>query len=177
MSKDTILVDEFYEQDTRFRTPENFKKWIEEYYKLGYRIFHLDHFHELGGASTNETNQKTVEQWGLAFQQLCKKYPDIWLFIFAQPKSSDFEKKLLNRNSLRGSKALIDKCDYVMSLNKNIVIDESGAVIKNDEERKILLYLDKTRYTENPNIAFRLQFLDTGNFGSLLSKGQYEIYK
>jgi len=173
LNKDIVLVDEFYEQDTKFRTPENFKSWVEEYYKLGYRVFHMDHFHELDGASTNQTNQGVVERWGLAFQQLCKKYPDIWLLVFAQPKSSDYGKSLLDRNSLRGSKAIIDKCDYVMSLNKSITRDENGIVIRNEDDGKIMLYLDKTRYTENPNIAFRLQFLPTGNFGSY-TKGTNE---
>lgn len=175
MVDDIISVNEFYSQDTRLQTPKNFKSWIEKYYDIGRRVFLIDHFHELGGASVNETNQKAVAGWGLAFQQICKKYPDIWLIVFAQPNSKDFNKKLLDRNSLRGSKALIDKCDYVLTLNKNVQIDtETGVVVRNENDRKIFLYLDKTRYTENPNIAFRLRFAETGNFHSITERKEHE---
>jgi len=162
LGSDVIIVDEFYPQETKYRTPRNFEEWVDEYYKHGYRCFIMDHFHELGGASNNDSNQRTVERWGLTFQKLCKKYPDIWLIVFAQPKSSDYKKGLLDRNSLRGSKALIDKCDYVLSLNNQIQI--KGRVKEND--RGIILYLDKTRYTEQPNKCFALHFHETGNFYS-----------
>lgn len=164
MGRDAIVVNEFYGEDTSKRTPENFKNWVDTYYLLGFRVFLMDHFHELGGASSNDTNQGVVEKWGSVFQQLCKKYPDIWLFIFAQPSSKDFDKKILNRNSLRGSKAIIDKCDYVMSLNKNIEVTETEVIVK--EDNIVLLYLDKTRYTQTSNIAWRMTFHPTGNFGS-----------
>lgn len=166
ISKDTIIVDEFYSQDTNFRTPKSFEEWIDKYYELGYRVFLMDHFHELGGASVNESNQKTVENWGLAFQKICKKYTDIWLIVFAQPNSNDYNKSILNRNSLRGSKALIDKCDYVLTLNKNLQKDEETGALIFETENKIMIYLDKSRYTEKPNIIFKVEFLPTGNFQS-----------
>ena len=173
MSEDIIVVDEFYSQDTAKQKPASFKQWVADYYALGYRVFLMDHFHELSGASVNDTNQKTVAEWGLTFQQLCKQYPDIWLVVFAQPNSKDFGKQILNRNSLRGSKALIDKCDYVLTLNKSIKVDtETGLVIKNQDDRKVILYLDKTRYTESPNIGFRLYFAPTGNFYSTSTRDQ-----
>jgi len=168
LSKDVIIVDEFYAQETNFRTPETFSLWVDKYYQQGYRVFLMDHFHELSGASVNEGNQKTVEKWGQMFQKLCKKYSDIWLVIFAQPNSSDFDKRILNRNSLRGSKSLIDKCDYVLTLNRNIKKDEETGALINDGENKVLIYLDKTRYTEKPNMMFRVKFVDTGNFQSTL---------
>jgi hypothetical protein len=165
LANDTIVVDEFYSQDTKHQTVENFALWVDEYYQIGYRVFLLDHFHELGGASVNETNQKAVANWGLAFQQVCKKYPDIWMIVFAQPNATDFNKKILTRNSLRGSKSLIDKCDYVLTLNRNFERDEETEALVFDESNPtVLIYLDKTRYTEKPNIIFKLRFLSSGNF-------------
>lgn len=166
LKSDVIVVDEFYSQQTNFRTPNSFESWVDEYYRLGYRCFLIDHFHELGGASVNESNQKTVELWGSVFQKICKKYKDIWLIVFAQPNAEGFNKKILNRNSLRGSKSLIDKADYVLTLNRDFIVDEeTGAMIAGDNN-KILIYLDKTRYTEKPNIIFKIMFLPTGNFRS-----------
>lgn len=168
LNSDPIIVDEFYSQETNFRTPKTFEEWIDKYYELGYRCFLMDHFHELGGASVNESNQKTVEFWGSMFQKICKKYTDIWLIIFAQPNSGDYNKKILNRNSLRGSKSLIDKCDYVLTLNRDFLVDdETGAMITSDDNN-VLIYLDKSRYTEKPNIIFKVKFLPTGNFTSTM---------
>lgn len=170
MEKDIVVVDEFYPQDTKNRTPENFNLWVDEYYKLGYRIFLMDHFHELQGASVNETNQKTVEKWGLTFQKICKKYEDIWLIIFAQPNSRDWKKGVLDRNSIRGSKALVDKTDYVLSINNKMQLEGRKKDMDFDydpiDEKKIYLYLDKTRYTEKPGVTFHLYFHETGNFNS-----------
>ena len=173
LAQDVIVVDEFHADNTALRTPKNFEMWVDEYYKMGYRVFIMDHFHELGGASTNDTNQKTVEVWGNLFQKVCKKYTDIWLIIFAQPNSSDYNKKILNRNSLRGSKALIDKCDYVLTLNRNFETDEeTGAPINDPSNNKTLIYLDKSRFTTNPNILFRVVFTPTGNFNSTTGGAQ-----
>ena len=166
LRKDVIVVDEFYAMETLKQTPKNFEEWIDEYYTLGYRIFHFDHFHELQGASVNESNQSAVQKWGLTFQQIAKKYPDIWLFIYGQPNSSD--KKILRRSSLMGSKALTYKCDYFLSLNKNIPEDnlETGSIIGGTDDR-VVLYIDKTRYTTKTHIGFALTFLPTGNFNSV----------
>lgn len=171
MDKDIIIVDEFYAEDTKHQTPENFKMWVDEYYKLGYRVFHFDHFHELQGASVNDTNQKVVEKWGLMFQQLCKQYSDIWLIIYTQPKSADAKRKILRRDSVLGSKALTYKCDYILSLNRNIEIDDqTGIVMVDDNEREIILYLDKTRYTEKTHVGFKIYFSETGNYYSITKK-------
>jgi KaiC/GvpD/RAD55 family RecA-like ATPase len=164
LADDPLVVDEFFSEDTSQRTPENFIAWVDEYYRMGFRVFHFDHFHEIGGASTNETNQSIVEKWGSTFQGICKKYPDIWLILFAQPKASAFEKDILDRNSLRGGKALIDKCDYVMSLNRSIPTNKGADVVEAEDDRSVIVYLDKTRYTEKPNIGFKIYFAYTGNF-------------
>jgi len=169
LGKDIIIVDEFYSGDTKRQTPQEFRLWIEEYYKIGYRVFQLDHFHELGGASTNETNQGVVEKWGLMFQQICKDYKDIWLIIYAQPNST--KARFLKRSSLLGSKALTYKCDYFLSLNKNVDEDELD-VDKNiiDGNNDIVLFIDKTRYTEKTKIGLLIEFSETGNFTSWRKK-------
>lgn len=162
LGKDIIVVDEFYADDTTKQTPGTFEAWIDTYYQLGYRVFHLDHFHELQGASVNDRNQDVVERWGLLFQQICKKYDDIWLFIFVQPNSSPV--KLLKRNSVMGSKALTYKCDYFLSLNKKVSNDEIDGIEMEEVDRTVILYVDKTRYTEKSHIGFAIHFMETGNY-------------
>lgn len=169
ISKDVIIIDEFYSSDTSKQTPKAFRTWIDEYYKMGFRVFQMDHFHELSGASTNETNQKVVETWGLTFQQICKKYPDIWLIIYAQPNSS--KSKLIKRSNLLGSKALTYKCDYFLSLNKTV--DEDEIDMENniiDGNNDIVFWIDKTRHTEKTKIGLLIEFSETGNFMSWSKK-------
>ena len=163
LASDVIIIDEFYSDDTKKQTPQAFRQWVDEYYKMGYRFFQMDHFHELGGASVNETNQKVVETWGLVFQQICKEYNDIWLIIYAQPNSS--KNKILKRSNLLGSKALTYKCDYFLSLNKNVdedEIDVEDNLINGNND--IVLWIDKTRYTEKTKVGLLIEFSETGNF-------------
>jgi len=168
LTNDTIVVDEFYAEDGSNQITENFDSWIEAYYKLGYRIFHFDHLHELFGANDNSTNQGVTEKWAKCFQNVCKKYKDIWLMVYAQPNGAAANKKILRRTDIAGSKAITQKCDYFLSLNRNIEIDENtGLTMVDSCERKIILYLDKTRYTEISHIGFRLYFAETGNFHTM----------
>lgn len=174
LSSDAIVVDDFYTEDTKFQTPDTFKDWITSYYKIGYRVFHFDHLHELAGANDNASNQGVTDSWAKTFQKICKDLPDIWLIIYAQPNGAAGNKKVLRRTDISGSKAITQKCDYCMSLNRAIEIDEkTGLVVVNDSERNIILYLDKTRYTENVHIAFRLYFSKTGNFHSVVEGVNY----
>jgi len=168
LASDVIVVDDFYTEDTRFQTPNTFRDWIESYYNIGYRVFHFDHLHELAGANDNTSNQKVTDSWAKTFQKICKDFPDIWLIIYAQPNGAAGNKKVLRRTDISGSKAITQKCDYCLSLNRAIEIDEKTGLIEiNDSERNIILYLDKTRYTESVHIAFRLYFSKTGNFYSM----------
>jgi len=165
LSQDIIVVDDFYSEDGQMQTIENFEMWVEEYYKLGYRIFHFDHLHELFGSNDNARNQTVTEKWAKCFQQICKKYTDLWLFVYAQPNGAAANKRVLRRTDIAGSKAITQKCDYFLSLNRNVEIDEkTGVVMVDDGERNIILYLDKTRYTEKSHIGFKIYFSETGNF-------------
>lgn len=164
LERDVLLVDNFYEEDTKGRTPANFELWVDEYYKMGYRIFHFDHLHEIDGANDNALNQKATELWAKCFQKICKKYNDIWLFVYAQPNGAAANKKILRRTDIAGSKAITQKCDYVLSLNKDIQLDDNGMPISDTGDRTIFLFLDKTRYTTQPYLLFRLHFAYTGNF-------------
>lgn len=171
MSKDVILVDDFYSEDTTQQTPENFALWLKEYYRLGYRIFQFDHLHELFGANDNSKNQHVTEEWAKCFQKICKQYQDIWLIIYAQPNGAAANKKILRRTDIAGSKAITQKCDYVMSLNRPIEVDEDlGVSVIDDNERKILVWVDKSRYTEKSHLGFRIYFSETGNFYAIGGK-------
>ena len=129
MNKDAIVVDDFYTEDTKFQTPETFSDWVAEYYRLGFRIFHFDHLHELEGANDNAKNQSVTEKWAKTFQKICKDHPDVWLFVYAQPNGAAQNRKILRRTDIAGSKAITQKCDYLISLNRNFEIDDQTGLI------------------------------------------------
>lgn len=168
LRQDVIIVDTFHSDDGKMQTVKNFEKLINEYYELGYRCFHFDHLHELEGANVNQTNQKVTEDWAKAFQNIIKEKTDIWLFIYAQPNGAAAEKKILRRTDISGSKAITQKCDYFLSLNRIIELDESGLTITNSNDRQVILYIDKSRYTEKVHIGFKLFFSETANFFSMI---------
>lgn len=167
LRQDIIVVDTFFSDDGKNQTIKNFENLIEEYYTLGYRCFHFDHLHELEGANVNQTNQKVTEDWAKAFQKIIKDKTDMWLFIYAQPNGAAAEKKILRRTDISGSKAITQKCDYFLSLNRVIELDENGLTITNSNDRQIILYIDKSRYTEKVHIGFKLFFAETANFYSI----------
>lgn len=166
LAKDVFVTDCFYEEDTSQQTPQNFSKWIDIYYKHGFRVFHFDHLHELLGANDNKLNQTVTENWAKCFQQICKNYDDIWLFVYAQPNGAAANKKILRRTDIAGSKAITQKCDYFLSINRSFEIDDDTGLIEVSNEDKVILFLDKTRYTEKTHIGFKLLFDDTANYYS-----------
>jgi len=164
MGKDVVVVNTFSDSEKK-QTTDYFSAWIDKYYEIGYRIFHFDHLHELEGANDIAQNQGVTEKWGKLFEEICKKYPDIWLFIYAQPNGNAAKSRILRRTDISGSKAITQKCDYYLSLNRNIAVDEkTGLVLIDENERVVILYLDKTRYTERQHIGFKIYFSPTGNF-------------
>ncbi len=162
-----IHIDEFGGSDTSGITPDNFKKKISEYYSEGYRVFHFDHLHELKGATVNDLNQKVIEDWAKTFQGLIKDFKDIWLFVFAQPNKSAYDKRILLKEDLMGSSSIAQKCEFFYSLNRTAEIDKDTNTlnIKNDT-RDVIFYLDKNRVTSNSYVGFNLYFAKTGNFFS-----------
>lgn len=159
MKQDVIIVDEFGASDSKVQTPENFEMLVGKYYQEGYRIFHFDHLHELEGANVNEKNQAVIEKWGKLFQNICKKYEDIWLFVFAQPNGNANEKKLLRRTDISGSKAITQKCEYFISLNRRVNTDQPEK-----SDRTVYVWVDKNRITANQYVGYSLYFAPTGNY-------------
>lgn len=172
LKEDAIVVNTFYAEEGAKQKPEYFEAWIDKYYEIGYRIFHFDHLHELEGANDNRTNQGVVERWATTFRNICKKYPDIWMMIYAQPNGMAIKKKILTKSDISGSKAIVQKCDYFLSLNREMWESEDGVMRIDEDSRVVFLHLDKTRYTEKSYITFRLFFSLTGNFHSIAAEQQ-----
>lgn len=164
MREDAIVVDLFHSDDTKFQTPEDFEKQIAFYHKIGFRLFHFDHLHELDGANTGDTNQRVTDTWAKCFQQICKAYPDIWLFVYAQPNGAAANKQVITRTDIAGSKAITQKCEFFLSLNRKLTKGEDGQMIIDEENREVILWLDKSRITAASHIGFRLYFSETGNY-------------
>lgn len=162
LNSDCLRVDTFHSQEPILQHPDSLRAKIDYYYSLGFRIFHFDHFHELEGMNVNNDNQRVAEVWGKAFQQLCKDYPDIWLFVFAQPNAEGLKKRILRKMDVSGSKSIVQKCEFFLSLNRSFI---DGDDLKIDEEdRHITLWLDKSRITSASQIGWKLYFSKTGNF-------------
>lgn len=165
MKEDVLVVDTTF-QDTN-QDPALFEEFVDKFYELGYRIFHFDHLHELMGANDNKSNQTITEKWAKVFQQICKKYSDIWLFIYAQPNGASANKKILRRTDIAGSKAITQKCDYCLSLNRNLELDDNGVPIIDKTNREIIVFVDKSRFTIEQYFGFKLYFHLTGNFHAI----------
>ena len=162
LKDDKILVDEYYMDNSKLQTTESFAKWFDEYYKLGYRVFHFDHLHEISGANDNKSNPIVMEKWGQLFKNICKSYKDVWLFIYVQPNKSGYEKQILKRQDVTGSKSVIEKCDFFISINREKLEELE------EESRDVYLYIDKNRYNDCNHVAFKLRFAETGNFHSYI---------
>lgn len=167
LQKDVILINEFYSQESHKQTPQEFYNLFENYYRLGYRVFHFDHLHEISGANDNNRNQNMMEVWAKTFQKISKEFKDTWVFVYVQPNGKGYEKNILKKGDISGSKVIIQKCDFFISINR----EETDSF--ETESRNILLYLDKNRYTDQNHVAFKIYFHPNGNF---YSSGE-EIYE
>lgn len=159
LSQDVLIVDDFHSSNQKLQTPRELERKIREYYSLGYKVFHFDHLHEVYGANNNDSNQKVMEDWGKMFQQLSKSLKDIWLFVYVQPNGKGYEKNLLKRADISGSKSVVQKCDFFLSLNRDQEVEGS---------RTIFLHIDKNRYSDVNHVTFQLYFAPTGNYTSTI---------
>lgn len=172
LKQDVLVVDMFHSDNTKLQNPVEFRRLLEVYYLLGFRVFHFDHLHELEGANDNNRNQAVTEQWAKTFQQVCKEYKDIWLFVYAQPNGAAANKSVLKRTDIAGSKAITQKCEFFLSLNRSIKKDDNGEVIIDSENRDVILWLDKSRVTSANHMGFKLYFSLTGNYESTLDPNE-----
>lgn len=161
MKKDIIVVDNFFAEDTKLRTPQNFYEYLIYYYSKGYRCFHFDHLHELDGMNDNNKNQQLNEEWSAIFKKLNDELDDIWLFIYAQPNGMAGSKPILRRTDIAGSKAITQRCEFFISLNKRIKKDYEDA---NEEDRNIYVFLDKGRTETKTHCGCWIRLDETGNF-------------
>jgi len=169
MREDVIIVYPFGQEDTAYQTPANFEKDLEEFYAKGYRVFHFDHLHELEGSNVNDTNQKITEEWGKVFQRICKKHPDIWLFVFAQPNGAAATKSIIKRTDILGSKSITQKCEMFISLNRVLKTNsDTGDLVIDADNREVIFWVDKNRITSNLYIGAKIYLSRTGNFTAYL---------
>lgn len=167
MKQDAIFVYPFGQDDSAYQTPENFAKAVDRFYDEGYRVFMFDHFHELDGANSDiATNQRVTQTWGRVFQEVCKKYEDIWLFVFAQPNGAASKKIFLERTDISGGKGLTQKCEVFISLNRTLLPMEKGFAVDvlRDQDRTITLWIDKNRLSSQQKIGWKIYLSKTGNF-------------
>lgn len=169
IKKDVVIVDDFFSEDLKYQTPKNFEDIVDFYYQRGIRCFHFDHLHEISGANDKNFNQGIMELWSKTFQRISKKYTDIWLFVYVQPNGRGYDKNILKKQDISGSKVIIQKCDYFLSLNRIQPDMDSkkvnfGALVNSEIDRTVYLYLDKNRHTDVCNRLYKLKFLQTGNF-------------
>ena len=169
MKQDAILIYPFGHDDTAYQTPENFIDDVIAFYEQGYRVFHFDHLHELEGANDNTRNQRVIEEWGKAFQTLCKDLPDIWLFVFAQPNGAAIKKAVLGRGDISGSKSITQKCEVFLSLNRSLLPEykNTNEVHIDQQDRSVLVWVDKNRLSSQQKVGKMIYLSRTGNFTEL----------
>jgi len=163
MKKDVIVIDNFYQEDTKLRTPEKFLQLFDQYYFLGYRIFHFDHLHELEGMNTNDKNQLLSEKWSAVFKKINDEYKNVWLFIYAQPNGEASKKDIIKRTDIAGSKSITQRCEFFLSLNRKQKQDFEELY---EEERDVFVYLDKGRTESKTHVGEWIRLDETGNFTS-----------
>jgi hypothetical protein len=169
LREDAITVYPFGKDDGRYQTPENFRQDVISFYERGCRIFFFDHLHELEGANVNDKNQSVVEAWAKAFQALCIDYPDIWLFVFAQPNGAAESKGVIRRTDISGTKSITQKCEFFLSLNRSIETDRETGMVKVDEQnREVLVWVDKNRISPQQYVGAKIWLSRTGNFTATL---------
>lgn len=159
---DPIIID-YTQVDRDAITPLSFSQAVHEYYAQGYRVFLFDHFHEIPGISTNEKNQQQTEIWGDAFKAIRNTYDDVWLFILVQSNKEGYKKDILTKEFVSGSSALVNKCDYFLSINREEKPDPNLA-LELDKPKYLSLWVDKNRRSFADRFAVRVVLDNTGNF-------------
>lgn len=168
LREDAIVVDEFFPEESEKRNEQELERAVKYYYQKGYRVFILDHFHELPNTEDNEKIQKTAKTWAHAIRGIVNEYKDIWFFLFAQPHGAAEKKQLLTRGDFKGAKNITDMCQIFMSLNRKQAKDEdTGTMVVDDSSRLVLLRVDKSRRTSVSYKNYKLVFSETGNFHSV----------
>lgn len=157
-----VIVD-YTQVDRDAVTPLSFSRLTHQYYMQGYRIFLFDHFHEIPGISTNEKNQQQTEIWGDAFKAIRNTYDDVWMFILVQSNKAGYKKDILTKEFVSGSSALVNKCDYFLSLNREEKPD-SNVVLELNKAKNILFWVDKNRRSYADRFAVKAVLTNTGNF-------------
>lgn len=160
-----IIVD-YTQVDRDAITPLSFTQIVHEYYASGYRVFLFDHFHEIPGVSTNDKNQQQTEIWGDAFKAIRNTYDDVWLFILVQSNKEGYKKKILTKEFVSGSSALVNKCDYFLSVNRDGDPDPN-LVLEMSKPKNITLWVDKNRRSFADRFAVPCLLDNTGNFYDL----------
>ena len=113
-----------------------------------------------------------MENWSAVFKKINDDFPDIWLFIYAQPNGNASKKDVLKRVDIAGSKSITQRCEYFVSLNREKVRETNE-----DEDRSIFVYLDKGRTQTRSHIGTWIYFDVTGNFRNKHEKKFNEWYK
>lgn len=167
LQEDNLIIN-FFDK----REPEEFIKLVGEFYGDGYRVFLLDHFHQLPGAKSD--NKNASEVWGRTFEYLRNTYPDIYLIIFAQPNKASYKKVALQMNDINESAALIEKSDTFISLSFGKSRgDEEEITEEIDRER--VVWVDKNRLSGSSGFGIKIYFGEDANYYP--SKDMYEEEK
>jgi GTPase SAR1 family protein len=159
---DPLIID-YTQSDSKNVAIKPFLKRVHELYQEGYRVIMFDHFHEIPGMTVNEKNQQLSETWADAFKLIRNTYDDLWMFVLAQSTKEGYKKKILTKEYISGSSALINKCDFIITLNRTEDPDKvSGTDFATDKLIKI--WVDKSRRTSADKYMTNATLKSTGEF-------------
>lgn len=157
-----IIID-YTQVDRDAITPLSFSQSVHQHYAKGYKVFFFDHFHEIPGASINDKNQQVTEIWGDVFKSIRNDYDDVWLFILVQSNKEGYRKEILTKEFVSGSSALVNKCDFFLSINRREKPDDN-LTLEFNKPKPLVLWVDKNRRSFADRFAIKCSLDSTGNF-------------
>lgn len=158
-----FTIVDYSQMDSSGITPTQFSNDIHKFYQAGYRVFFLDHLHEIPGATTSQKNSEVVEVWGDVFKHIRNTYEDVWLFILVQPNKEAYKRKTLTKETTSGSTNIINKCDFFLSLNREVDADKDDDTTELTN-KPIRVWVDKNRRGAMDKVGQRVWLTPTGNF-------------
>lgn len=152
----SIAIIELDKKDQNISYMENRIKEASDY---GFNFIVFDHMNEITGMN-DDRNKNVSDTWATFWAKMAKTYPYMHFIVLCQPNKSSFKQKVLTLDSIKGSNVLAERCDYFLSINR---VQKQEDDIFN-ENRDVILWLDKTRNTDINHIGFKLYFDLTGNY-------------
>lgn len=135
---------------------EVFEAQVEQAVSQGFKIFVLDHLHLVKGASSTDS-LSILSHWANEMKKLAARL-DITIFCLAQPRKINNAMKIIQSDDVKGTGAIPDAADVVLTLSRERKDPKSGQV------REVWFSVEKNRLGGKMYLGTPLFFKETGEF-------------